>query len=264
MIMASRKKLLVWSIVFIIVVLAIIQETSGKGARSSRSRVTKKTKTKTQKTSTRREQASVVKTFHSSVSYKQTKTKTTPFKNRFLTAAAFGVVSYSLLNNPIYSRHYRPFYETSNIAIPKRRALRIKTEKYTVETKNGSQCLNGNLTQYDKRKMVNVITTISYVKVSNKTVKSIPSVVNYTGTIQTNLSVSADAINDYVTNIEIRITFNETVLENATPNTTMDLTNCTVLVYKSEAYVVESSAFKKKLSFVLLLLTPFGTLMVLK
>ena len=117
------------------------------------------------------------KTFHSKVTYSQTQMKKSPFDKRFLVAAAAGSVTYALLTSPVYSGRYRPYYGSSNIAIPKHRALKIEKESYSVLSKSGSRCRDGNLTKYDENNVVNVTTKVSYEKAKHVVgAKPIPTV----------------------------------------------------------------------------------------
>ena len=270
--MTSRRTLFVVGILLAILILAL-HETEAKGSRSSRrsSRQSTSRSRKTQRTPASSKPKP--KTFHSSVTHSQIRqTKKSPFNRRFIVAAAAGIVVYSLVvgpRPPVYSGRYRPYYETTNIVIPKHRALQIKQESYHVLTNDGSRnCSDGNLTKYDARNIVNVTTKVSYEKV-NHVVATIPPYES-TDTKQTNLTVSAEAINNYVAMIEIRIAFNQSILtlnatSNTTANTTIDLTNCTIMVYKSKAYVVdyvESFAFRNEASFVLFLFALFVSIMM--
>ncbi len=265
--MASRKTLLILSILIAVLILAMLHETEARGSRSRRtsSRVTnRKPKTKRVPSSNAPKPKPKSKTFHSKVTYSQTQVKKRPFDKRFLVAAAAGSVTYALLTSPVYSRRYRPYYGSSNIAIPKHRALKIEKESYSVLTKSGSRCQDGNLTKYDENNVVNVTTKVSYEKakhVAGATKFKPIRPIEVTDTKQTNLTLSAEAINDYVAKIEIWIAFNESILTNATSNTTMDLANCTILKYESQAYVTESFAFRNKTSFVLFLFALFVSIM---
>jgi hypothetical protein len=262
MMMTSRRTLFVVGILLAILILAL-HETEAKS--KSRSR-------KTQRTPASSKPKKKPKTFHSSVTHSQIRqTKKKPFNKRFIVAAAAGIVLYSLVvgpRPPVYSGRYRPYYETTNIVIPKHRALQIKQESYHVLTNDGSRnCSDGNLTKYDARNIVNVTTKVSYEKVNH--VVAVDTIPPYesTDTKQTNLTVSAEAINNYVAMIEIRIAFNQSILtlnatSNTTANTTIDLTNCTIMVYKSKAYVVESFAFRNEASFVLFLFALFVSIMM--
>ena len=264
--MASRKTLLILSILVAVLILAMLHETEARGSRSRRSstRATSKRKAKPPPSPNAPKPKPKPKTFHSKVTYSQTQVKKRPFDKRFLVAAAAATVTYTLLTSPVYSGRYRPYYGSSNIAIPKHRALKIEKESYSVLTKSGSPCRDGNLTKYDENNVVNVTTKVSYEKakhVAGATKFKPIRTIEVTDTKQTNLTLSAEAINDYVAKIEIRIAFNESILTNATSNTTMDLANCTILKYESQAYVTESFAFRNKTSFVLFLFALFVSIM---
>ncbi|CAB4016571.1 Hypothetical predicted protein [Paramuricea clavata] len=268
MMMTSRRTLLVVGILLAILILAL-HETEAKGSRSSRSsRQSTNRSRKTQRKPASSSSKPKPKTFHSSVTHSQIRqTKKNPFNKRFIVAAATATVVYNLVVAPVYSGRYRPYYETTNIVIPKHRALQIKQESYHVSTNNGSRCSDGNLTKYDARNIVNVTTKVSYEKAKHVVaVDTIPPHES-TGTKQTNLTVSAEAINNYVAMIEIRIAFNHSILtlnatSNTTANTTIDLTDCTIMVYESIAYVVESFAFRNEASFVLFLFAFFVSILM--
>ena len=244
--MASPKVLLCFGFFLAILIIATIRESEAKGSRTSRS----SRKTSSRRTiSRKRISNSKHKTFHSSVSRSQIQGKKKPFNKRFPPYAAAGLLTYSVVKSPVYGGHYRPYHDSSNIVIPKHRAVRIVNETYKVVARNDqSSCKDGNLTKYEQDKVVNVTTKVSYVK-TKESVKVIPPLTT-TDPNQTNLTLSANAIKDYIAKIEIQIGFNQSILTNATSNTT-DLTNCMVLQYQSYAYVVESLSSSNKVNFVL-------------
>jgi hypothetical protein len=251
--MAALKVLLCLGVISAILLMETVHEMEAKGSRRTSSRRTSsRTTSRKQKTKSVSAPKPKQKTFHSSVAYsKITQGPRKPFnarlKPRLGVLAASGAVAYTLLNSPVYNGRYRPYHESSNIVIPKHRAVRVGNETYKVVTKNGFGCKNGELAKYNEDSVVNVTTEVSYEKV--KGAKDIPPI-KMTDTKRTNLTLSPDAINDYVTKIEIRISFNQSILTNATSNAT-DFTNCTIMQYESYAYVVESFALRNEINFVL-------------
>lgn len=261
----SWRALLLLAILFAFLILASLQDCEARGARSSRnSRVRSSSKTKG-KSSSSSSKPIKQKTFHSSVTRRQLKlAKKRPFNERFKTRAAIGITAYTLLNSPIHSGYYKPYHETSNIVIPKHRALKIAEENYTVLANDGSRCQEGKRVKYDEKNVVNITTKVTYTK-AKLTAASIPAV-KMTDTKQTNLTLSADAIKDYIVNIETRIAFNESILEisGTASNGTVNLSNCTIFLYESQAYVVESFALKNKANLALSLLILFVSIVGLK
>lgn len=272
----SWRALLLLAILLVFLILTALEECDGKGARTSRQSRTRSSSTRRKAKSSSKPKATKhkkQKTFHSSVTRRQTLKKRQPvFNERFKKRAAIGVVTYTVLTSPIFFRNYKPYHEASNIIIPKHRALKIEKEKYTVLAKDGSRCQNGSLTKYDEKSILNITTKVTYEKAKTVvgSIKNIPAV-KMTNTKQTNLTLSADAINDYIVNIETRIAFNQSILENkivnaTTPNGTVDLTNCTFFLYESQAYVVvdESFAFRNKANFFLSLFALIVSIIGLK
>ena len=273
--MTSRRALLLLAFLLAFLILAALQECEGRGARTSRTSRqghTRSTSAKRNTKSSPKFKLRKRKTFYSSVTRRQTLSKTRPFNERFKKRAAIGITVYTLLNSQVYIRNYKPYHETSNIVIPENRALRIKKENYTVLAKDGSRCQNGSLTKYDGKNVLNITTKVTYEKAKTVvgSIRNIPAV-NLTDTKQTNLTLSADAIN-YIVNIETRIAFNQSILENkmfnaTTSNGTVDLANCTIFLLESQAYVVvvdESFALKNKANFVLSLITLVVSIIGLK
>ena len=274
--MTSRRALLLLAFLLAFLILAALQECEGRGARTSRTSRqghTRSTSAKRNTKSSSKFKLRKRKTFYSSVTRRQTLSKTRPFNERFKKRAAIGITVYTLLNSQVYIRNYKPYHETSNIVIPEHRALRIKKENYTVLAKDGSRCQNGSLTKYDGKNVLNITTKVTYEKAKTVvgSIRNIPAV-NLTDTKQTNLTLSADAINNYIVNIETRIAFNQSILENkmfnaTTSNGTVDLANCTIFLLESQAYVVvddESFALKNKANFVLSLITLVVSIIGLK
>ena len=245
--MASAKVLLCLGFFLAILILATIHEIEAKGSRRSLSSRKSSSRSIYRKSSSNHVKASnskpKPKTFHSSVTRSQIQGKK-PFNKRFSYYAATGLLIYGLATSPVYSGQYRPYYESSNIVIPKHRAIRIANETYKVVTKNNLNCTDGNLTKYAEDKVINVTTKVSYEKPVKESIKMI-SPLTITDPKRTNLTLSANATNGYITKIEIRIDFNQSILTNATSNTT-DLTNCTIMQYESYAYVVAIESFSSR------------------
>lgn len=229
---------------------------SSKTRRSSRTRSSYRRKSPPKQSVGRRRQAN----YRSSVSFRETRSFRKPFYKRFALVSTAGFLFYSASRSPIYRDYYRPYNGGSNIFIPRRRALRIQQEKYRVLTTEGHLCpINGSLVQLGPDYVKRVYTEISYNKTSND-VRDLPSQNSSTMGAK-NFSISDKALKDYVTNIKMRIWFNESVVmlnESNVNNRSLkhDIFNCSVIEYESTAFVVEMiNGCQRIMTFPLYILT---------
>lgn len=191
-----------------------------------------------------------VTTFRSNVIKSQVKT----VPKTFVGAAVAGVVVYSLLRSPLHSERYSP-YHGSYVVIPKKRALRIKEEEYKVENADGTSCTTGNLTRDDTQNVLNVTTKVSYeVEAGKFGIPPIPQQ-EYSGLETSKVTVSSEALDNYIVTIETRTQFNESVVDGSSEN-------CTVVTTKTKAYLLtmydtnpNSSAFRNAVNLVVILVS---------
>ena len=151
------------------------------------------------------------------------------FRTRFLTGAVSGALVYSYLYsaNRAYSGVYTP-YETSNLLIPQRRALRIASEEYRVQTTDGIHCTSGTLRDdYAATSIKNVTTNIAYrtPQQNFETTETRPSVTNVNLADET-------SVESYPMNIETRSEYERSLMVESSQE------NCTELVCNVEAHMI--------------------------
>ena len=150
------------------------------------------------------------------------------FRTRFLTGAVSGALVYSYLYsaNRAYSGVYTP-YETSNLLIPQKRALRIAREKYRVQTVEGIDCTSGTLKEDYASSIKNVTTKVAYriPQRTFETTTSRPSV--------TNLNLADEtALESYPISIETHSEYERSLMVESSQ------INCTEIVCSVEAHMI--------------------------
>ena len=149
------------------------------------------------------------------------------FRTRFLTGAVSGVLVYSYLYsvNRAYSGVYTP-YETSNLLIPQKRALRIAREEYRVQTAEGIDCIGGTLREEYATLIKNVTTKIVYQTSKNfETTVSSPSVTNVNLTDE-------KTVESFPVNIETHAEYERSLMIESS------YVNCTEIVCNVEGHMI--------------------------
>lgn len=167
-----------------------------------------------------------VTTYRSNIIKSQAKNPSYPtsFRQRFIAGALLGalVYRYGFSNGRTYAARYSP-YHSSNVIIPRQRALRLQEEAYSLETENGKNCTFGNLTEDYENRVLDVTTKVSYTTQNTSVMVSNPNMATV---------ILSNALGEVF--VETRTLYNGSVIQNGTGLEK----NCTVMFVKIRGYIV--------------------------